>query len=109
MLLGERYRCGSLKHLVAKYPCNPQAKIPSLVAKIADFLSPLQNVPKWAAACSEGSWLLLVFTACLAVLACNQTQCTRVDVAGKHVTGDRDVVSRFWGVGPARLILETEN
>ena len=76
MPLGERHRCRSLEHLVAEYPCDPQAKIPSLVAEIADFLSPPRSVPKWAAACSGGFCLLLVFTACLAALACERTQCT---------------------------------
>ena len=33
------YRCRSLEHLVAEYPCNPWAKILCLVAEIADFPS----------------------------------------------------------------------
>ena len=55
------------------------------------------NVPKWETRRLVSFELFLVFTARLMAFAYKLMQCTRVDVAGKHIVGDSDVVLRFWG------------
>ena len=76
---------------VPRTPCcrvsmQSPGKNPMSCCRDSSFPISRKNVPKWVTRASGGYWLLLVFRAYLAALACQQAQCTRVGVAEERLS-----------------------